>query len=67
MYMRQVEKKNLLQFLRSTHDAKLELHLSSLEEMCTWCFAYNRLVYAMHIPEYLARMHSMKDIPSDLE
>lgn len=59
MYMKQVE--NLLQFLRSTRDAKWELHLSSLEEMCTWFFAYNRLDYAMHIPEYLARMHSMKD------
>ena len=49
MYMNQVE--SLLQFLRSTCDAKWELHLSSLEEMCTWFFAYNQLDYAMHIPE----------------
>lgn len=59
MYMRQVE--NLLHFLRSTRRGDWELQLASLEDMCVWFFAYNRLDYEMHIPEFIARMYSLKD------
>ena len=31
----------------------------SLEEMCIYLFSFNRLEYAMHIPEFLARMYSL--------
>ena len=57
MYKHQVE--ILLQFLRSTRQRDWALHLSSLEEMCTYLFSFNRLEYAMHIPEFLARMYSL--------
>ena len=48
MYMQQVQ--NMLQFRRSTRLGLWNLHLASLEDMCVWFFAYNRLDYATHIP-----------------
>ena len=51
MYMRQVTA--LLQFLRSTRQQNWMLHLASLEQLCIWFFAYNRLDYAQNIPEYI--------------
>ena len=50
MYMQQVQ--NLLHFRRSTRLGLWNLHLASLEDMRVWFFAYNRLDYATHIPEY---------------
>ena len=50
MYMRQVT--DLLQFLRSRRARLWSLHLASLEHLCVSFFAYNRLDYALNIPEY---------------
>ena len=58
MYMRQVS--TFLQFLRSTRQQDWHLHLASLEQLCISFFAFNRLDYAMHIPEYLARMYDLE-------
>jgi hypothetical protein len=58
MYMRQVM--TLLQFQRATHQGDWFLHLSSLEKLCVFFFAYNRLDYAQNIPEYVARMYQLQ-------
>lgn len=64
MYMQQVE--NLLLFQRSTRRGMWDVQLASLENMCVWFFAYNRMDYAMHIPEYIACMYSLKDTHPDI-
>ena len=58
MYMRQVL--TLLQFQRATRQGDWFLHLSSLEELCVYFFAYDRLDYAQNIPEYVARMYKLQ-------
>ena len=50
----------LLQFQRATRDGDWLLHLGSLEKLCVYFFAYNRLDYAQNIPEYIARMQDME-------
>ena len=50
----------LLQFQHATHQGDWFLHLSSLQKLCVYFFAYNRLDYAQNIPEYLARMYQME-------
>ena len=64
MYMRQVT--TLLQFVRSTRQRLWHLHLASLEQLCIWFFAYNRLDYAMNIPEYVARMYELQHTSADV-
>ena len=64
MYMHQVTA--LLQFLRSTRQQNWMLHLASLEQLCIWCFAYNRLYYAQNIPEYIAHMHQLQQSNPDV-
>lgn len=54
MYMKQVL--TLLQFQRATRLGDWFLHLSSLEKLCVYFFAYGRHDYAQNIPEYIARM-----------
>ena len=58
LYMKQVM--TLLQFQRATRQGDWFLHLSSLEKLCTYFFAYNRLDYAQNIPEYVARMYQLQ-------
>ena len=36
------------------------LYLTSMEKMCLLFFVYNRLDYALNIPEYLARMQGLE-------
>lgn len=58
MYMRQVS--ITLAFLRGIRERDLPLQLASLERLCAWFFAFNRLDYAQNIPEYIARMQNFK-------
>jgi len=58
MYMKQVM--ILLQFQRATREGNWFLYLSTLEKLCVYFFAYNRLDYAQNIPEYTARMHHIQ-------
>ena len=58
MYMRQVT--DLLQFLQSRRARLWFLHLASLEHWCVGFFAYNRLDYALNIPEYIARVYQFQ-------
>lgn len=39
---------------------RLFLHLSSLEKLCVFFFAYNRLDFAQNMPEYGARMYQLQ-------
>lgn len=58
MYMHEVMA--LLQFLCATRSGNWLLYLASLEKLCVYFFAYNRLDYVQNMPEYIARMHAMK-------
>ncbi len=51
----------LLQFLHANRDGDWGLYLATLEKLCALFFAYDRLDYARHIPEYLARMQHIRD------
>jgi len=64
MYMKQVTV--LLQFQRATHESNWFLYLAALEKLCVYFFAYNRLDYAQNIPEYIARMHELKNTDPDI-
>jgi hypothetical protein len=64
MYMRQVM--TLLQFHRSTRQGDWFLHLSSLEKLCMYFFAYDRLDYAQNTPEYVARMYQLQTVDPDI-
>jgi hypothetical protein len=50
----------LLNFIRASRQGLWLLHLSSLEELCSLFFSQNRLKYAQHIPEYIAKMHDIQ-------
>jgi hypothetical protein len=58
LYMRQIL--TLMQFHRATRQGDWYLHLSSLEKLCVYFFAYDRLDYAQNIPEYVARMYELQ-------
>lgn len=64
MYMRQVT--TMLSFLQATRQRQWDLHLASLEQLCIWFFAYTRLDYAQHVPEYIARMNHLKKTNHDI-
>ena len=58
MCMRQIT--NLQLYLSSIRQRNWLVNLAALEELCIWIHAYNRLDYAMHLPEYIARMYELK-------
>ena len=49
-----------LQFIRVSRVGHWLLHLPSLEKLCTYFFSLIRLKYAQNVPEYIARMYSLK-------
>jgi hypothetical protein len=64
MYMHQVLA--LLNFHRSVKQPQLLLYLSSLENLATYFFAYNRLDYAQNILEFTARTYASETTDPDL-
>lgn len=52
---------NILMFIRASREGNWMAHLASLERLCPLFFHQDRLKYAQHVPDYLARMHSLKD------
>ena len=50
---------SLFQFQRATRQGDWFLHLSSLEKLCLFFFAYNRLDHAQNILEYVDHMHQL--------
>ena len=43
-----------------TRQRNWNLHFATLEELCIWFFAYNRLDYVQNIPSHIARMYYFK-------
>lgn len=64
MYMRQVM--TLLQFQRATREGNWFLYLSSLEHLCVYFFAFDRLDYAQNMPEYIARMQDLESTEPEI-
>ncbi len=48
-------------FIRATCDGLWELHLSSLDALCKYFFAYDNQKYARLVPLYLAEMATLRD------
>ena len=53
--------KLLLRFIRATRTSDWHGHLSSLEELCPWLFAYDRTHYSRYAPAYLQEMRHLKE------
>ena len=64
MYMDIV--RTLLQFIKASRQGDWMLHLTSLDKLCAYLFSQNRLKYAQHIPEYLAKMYSLQESDPDV-
>ena len=47
-------------FIRASREGLWDLHLSSLDALCKYFFAYDRLNYARIVPLYLADMNNLK-------
>ena len=56
----------LLQLIRASRKGSWLLHLASLEKVCPYFFAHNRLKYALHVPEYIARMYKLQGSDPDI-
>ena len=53
-------------FIRATRDGLWELHLSSLDALCKYFFAYDKQKYAGLVPLYLAEMTALQSTDPDL-
>ena len=49
----------LLGLLRPSREGNWDLHLFAIREMIPWCFAYDKLNYAMYLPVYYAEMTNL--------
>ncbi len=49
----------LLALIRSSREGNWELHLSAIQSMIPWCFAYDKVNYARYLPVYYASMTSL--------
>ena len=61
-YMKTVEV--LLIFIQASREGLWLLHLAALEQLCPLFFSQNRLKYAQHVPEYIAKMYELQDSDS---
>ncbi len=53
-------------FIRPTRDGLLELHLSSLNALCKYSFAYDKQKYARLVPLYLTDMATLQKTDPDI-
>ena len=53
-------------FIRATRDGLWELHLSSLDTLCKYFFAYDKQKYARLVPLYLAEMTALQCTDPDI-
>ena len=53
-------------FIRATRDGLWELHLSSLDALCKYFFAYDKQKYARLVPLYLAEMKALQSTDPDI-
>ena len=49
----------LLRFVRATSEGNWRLHITSLQEMIPWFFAYDCTNYSRYAPVYLSHMMSL--------
>lgn len=49
----------LLGLIRAAREGNWDLHLHAIRQMIPWCFAYDRLNYARHLPVYYAQMTNL--------
>ena len=53
-------------FICATRDGLWELHLSSLDALCKYFFAYDKQKYARLVPLYLAKMTALQSTDPDI-
>ena len=53
-------------FIRATRVGLWELHLSSLDALCKYFFAYDKQKYARLVPLYLAEMKALQSTDPDI-
>ncbi len=53
-------------FIRASGDGFWELHLSSLNALCKYFFAYDKPKYARLVPLYLTEMATLQDTDPDI-
>jgi len=53
-------------FIRATRDGLWELHLSSLDALCKYLFAYDKQKYARLVPLCLAEMTALQSTDPDI-
>ena len=51
----------LLNMVRASREGHWELHLSAIEQMIPWCFAYDNVNYARYLPAYLSEMTHLEE------
>lgn len=49
----------LLALLRAAREGNWQLHLSAIEAMIPWCFAYDKVNYARYLPAYYEQMANL--------
>lgn len=50
----------LLNLIRAAREGNWILHLTAIEAMIPWCFAYNRINYSRYLPWYYKQMKSLE-------
>ena len=50
----------LLNLIRASKEGNWPLHLSSIQEVIHWCFAYNRVNYFRYLPWYYRQMQILQ-------
>ena len=50
----------LLGFIRASREGNWHLHLSAIQKLIPWCFAYDRVNYSSYLPVYLAQMNNLQ-------
>ena len=57
---------NILSFIRASREGNWLLHLATLKQLCPLFFSQNRLKYAQHVPEYLAKMYHLQETDPEI-
>ena len=56
----------LLAMKRASREGDWDLHLSSIRNLITWCFAYDNINYARFLSSYLSEMSHLEDEHPDV-
>lgn len=50
----------LLGLIRASREGNWDLHMSAIQKLIPWCFAYDRVNYSRYLPVYLAQMNNLQ-------